>query len=52
MLIRLAALLALIALSVDARAESPSLEALDPEAADAEIASSQGVVLVDLWAEY
>jgi hypothetical protein len=52
MLIRLAAFLALIALAVDAHAEGPSLEALDPDAAHVEIAKSEGVVLVDLWAEY
>ena len=52
MLIRLTALLALIALSAEAHAENPSLEALDPDTAHAEIAKSEGVVLVDLWAEY
>jgi hypothetical protein len=52
MLVRTAALLALIALSAGAHAESHALEALDPETARAEIADSEGVVLVDLWAEY
>ena len=52
MLSRLAALVALIALSAPAHAEDHSLEALDPEIARAEIAESEGVVLVDLWAEY
>jgi hypothetical protein len=52
MLTRLAALVALIALAADARAESAPLEALDPQTAHAEVLESRGVVVVDLWAEY
>jgi hypothetical protein len=52
MIARLAALVALIAFGAEARAESAALESLDPLTARAELTESEGVVLVDLWAEW
>ena len=46
------AALALLALGAPARADSPHLEKLDAESAFAELASSEGPVFVDLYAEW
>ena len=44
--------LASLVLCASARADSPHIEKLDPETAFAEVASTEGTVFVDLYAEW